>query len=138
MHENKESKVSMLLNKNKVLNDHLKKIKEETNSSNLQIDYIERNRKSRIFEISRLSFVKNEDLVDLAVKVITKGDTKVGEGNIESTRRMKKNDNNNNIIQGSTLVRYIDKINYMFKDKKILAEANFNSVHANIKKKTSS
>ena len=62
------SKVRLLLNENKVLNDQLKEMKEETNSSNLQLDYIERNLKSRKVEISGVPFVKNENVVDLAVK----------------------------------------------------------------------
>ena len=61
----------MLLNENKVLNDQMKEMK-ETIISNLQIDNIERNLKSRNGEISGVPFVKIKNVIDLAVKVITK------------------------------------------------------------------
>ena len=44
---------------------------------------------------------------------MTKGDPKLSEGDIESARRMKENDNNNDIIQGSILVRF-KNINQIF------------------------
>ena len=91
----------MLFNENKVLNQQMK---EQTNSTNLQIDYIERNLKSRNFEISGVPLVKNENVVDLAVKVMTKVDFQLSEEDIESAKKIKKKDNNNDLIQGTILV----------------------------------
>ena len=57
-----------MVNENKVLNDQLKDIKEETTGLNLQIDYLERNLKGKNVEIIGVPFLKNENVVDLAVK----------------------------------------------------------------------
>ena len=121
----KIDKIEMLMDKNKELSDQLKEMKEETSSSNLQIDYIERNLKSRNVETSGVPYVQNENVFDLAVKVMTKVDPQLRGDDIESVRRIKKKGNNNDIIQGSILVRFknINKINYIFRKKKILAEA---------------
>ena len=86
-----------MLNENKVLNDQLKEMKEETNSSNMQLDCIKRNLKTRNIEISWFPFVNNENVVDQAVKVMTKVDPQLSEEDIESARRLKKKDKNNDI-----------------------------------------
>ena len=137
-HENKQlkGKVNMLMDKNKELSDQLKEMKEETSSSNLQIDYIERNLKSRNVEISGVPYVQNENVFDLAMKVITKIDPHMRGDDIEYVRRLKKKGNNKDIIQGSILVRFknINKRNYIFRNKKNLAEAKLNSEDTNITK----
>ena len=74
----------------KAVHDELKKIKREINSSNLQIDYIERNLKRRNVEISGVSFVKNANVVDLAVNVMTKVDSQLSEEDIESAKKKNK------------------------------------------------
>ena len=95
MDESKElkDKVSMLVNESqKVLNDQLKDMKEETTSLSSQIDSLERNLKDKNVEIIGEPFVKNENVVDLAVKVMTNVDPQLSEKFIDSARRLMKKD----------------------------------------------
>ena len=90
MHESKElqGKVSMLVNTNKVSNDQLQDMKEENTSLSSQVDYLERNLKGQNLEIIGVPFVKNENVVDLAVKVMTTVDLQLSEEDIDSARRL--------------------------------------------------
>ena len=92
MDESKElkGKVSRLVNENKVLNDQLKDMKEETSSLSSQLDYLERNPKGKNVEVSGVHFEKNENVVDLDVKIMTNVDPQLSEEDIYSARRLMK------------------------------------------------
>ena len=72
--ENKElkNKICSLLSENKQLHDQLEKTEGDTTRSNLELNYIGRNLKSKNVEISRESLKKYENTMELAVKVIKK------------------------------------------------------------------
>ena len=61
----------------------MKELKKEVSSSSLQLDYIERNLISRNVEITGVQFLKNENIVDVAVKVMKKVDSQLCEEDIE-------------------------------------------------------
>ena len=52
----------------------MKELKKEISNSSLQLDYIERNLKSNNVEIIRVPILNNENVVDVAVKVMKKVD----------------------------------------------------------------
>ena len=138
IHESKElkSKVTMLVKENKILNDQLNDMKEETTSLSSQVDFLERNLKGKNLEIVGVPFVKNENVGDLAVKVLTNIDPQLSKEDIESARRLMKKDKNNVTIYGPILARFknIGKRNYIFRNKKNLAEARPNLVNGSVKK----
>lgn len=70
-------------------------MKKEVSSSSLQLDYIERNLKSRNVEITGMQFIKNESIVYVAVKVMKKVNSHLCEEDIKSTRQLVKKDNKN-------------------------------------------
>ena len=110
-------------------------MEEETTSLRSQVDYLERNLKGKNLEIIGVPFVKNENVLDLAVKVMTNIDPQLSEENIDSARRLMKKDKNNVTIYGPILVRFknIGKRNYISR-KKNLAAARLNLVNDNVKK----
>ena len=59
---------------NERLNVQMKELKKEISNSSLQLDYIERNLKSNNVEIIRVPILNNENVVDVAVKVMKKVD----------------------------------------------------------------
>ena len=63
-------------------------MKEGTTSLSSQKDYLEINLKGKNVEISRVPFVKIENVVDLAVKVMTTVDLQLSEEDIDSARRL--------------------------------------------------
>ena len=138
IHESKElkSKVTMLVKENKMLNDQLNDMKEETTSLSSQVDFLERNLKGKNLEIVGVPFVKNENVGDLALKVLTNIDPQLSKEDIESARRLMKKDKNNVTIYGPILARFknIGKRNYIFRNKKNLAEARPNLVNGSVKK----
>ena len=138
IHESKElkSKVTMLVKENKILNDQLNDMKEETTSLSSQVDFLERNLKGKNLEIVGVPFVKNENVGDLALKVLTNIDPQLNKEDIESARRLMKKDKNNVTIYGPILARFknIGKRNYIFRNKKNLAEARPNLVNGSVKK----
>lgn len=138
IHESKElkSKVTMLVKENKILNDQLNDMKEETTSLSSQVDFLERNLKGKNLEIVGVPFVKNENVGDLALKVLTNIDPQLSKEDIESARRLMKKDKNNVTIYGPILARFknIGKRNYIFRNKKNLAEARPNLVNGSVKK----
>ena len=138
IHESKElkSKVTMLVKENKILNDQLNDMKEETTSLSSQVDFLERNLKGKNLEIVGVPFVKNENVGDLALKVLTNIDPQLSKEDIESARRLMKKDKNNVTIYGPILARFknIGKRKYIFRNKKILAEARPNLVNGSVKK----
>ena len=73
----------MVKSENDRLKVQIKEMKKDISNSSLQLDYIERNLKSRNVEISRVPFVKNEKVVDVAVKVMKKVDPELCEEDIE-------------------------------------------------------
>ena len=138
IHESKElkSKVTMLVKENKILNDQLNDMKEETTSLSSQVDFLERNLKGKNLEIVGVPFVKNENVGDLALKVLTNIDPQLSKEDIESARRLMKKDKNYVTIYGPILARFknIGKRNYIFRNKKNLAEARPNLVNGSVKK----
>ena len=72
----------MVKSENDRLKVQIKEMKKDISNSSLQLDYIERNLKSRNVEISRVPFVKNEKVVDVAVKVMKKVDPELCEEDI--------------------------------------------------------
>ena len=68
-------------------------MKEETTSLSSQLDYLKRNLKGKNLEIIGVAFVENENVLDLAVKVITNIDHQLSEEYIDSARRLLKKDN---------------------------------------------
>ena len=86
IHESKElkSKVTMLVKENKILNDQLNDMKEETTSLSSQVDFLERNLKGKNLEIVGVPFVKNENVGDLALKVLTNIDPQLSKEDIDS------------------------------------------------------
>ena len=129
----KEVKVFKL--ENERLNVQMKEMKKEISSSSLQLDYIERNLKSKNVEIIGVPILKNENVVDVAVKVMKKVDPQLCEEDIESARRLVKKDKKNEVTKSSILVRFknINKKNYVYTNRKNLVKANFSSVDPNIK-----
>ena len=129
----KEVKVFKL--ENERLNVQMKEMKKEISSSSLQLDYIERNLKSKNVEIIGVPILKNENVVDVAVKVMKKLDPQLCEEDIESARRLVKKDKKNEVTKSSILVRFknINKKNYVYNNKKNLVKAKFSSVDPNIK-----
>ena len=138
VNQNKEltDKVSKLVDENKVVKKQLKDIKEDNNILSSQVDFLERNLKGKNVEISGVPFTKNEKVIDLAVKVMTKVDSQLREGDIKYARRLIKKDSNNATIYGPILVRFknISQRNYVFKNKKYLAEAKLEKVINGAKK----
>ena len=120
---------------NERLNVRLKEMKKEVSNSSLQLDYIERNLKSRNVEISGVPFMKNENVVDVAMKVMKKVDPLLCKEDIESARQLVKKDNTNEVIKSSILVRFknINKRNYIYSNKKNLAKAKISSLDDGIK-----
>merc|ERR1712096_147870 len=110
--------------------------KEETTSLCSQVDFLERNLKGKNLEIVGVPFVKNENVGDLALKVLTNIDPQLNKEYIESARRLMKKDKNNVTIYGPILARFknIGKRNYIFRNKKNLAEARPNLVNGSVKK----
>ena len=88
-----------------MLNDQLKDMKEETTSFSSQVDYLERNLKGKNVEIIVLSFLKNENVVDLDVKLTTNTDPQLSKKKIDYARRLMKKDKNNITIYGPILAR---------------------------------
>ena len=88
MHGTKESKgkVSMLVNENRVLSDQLKDIEEETTSLSSQVDYLEWNLKGKNLEVIVVHFLKNENVIDLAVKAMINIDPQLSEEDIDSAK----------------------------------------------------
>lgn len=132
LNQNKDlsDKVSKLVDEKKVMESQLKSIKEEKNGLSSQVDFLERNLKGKNLEISGVPFTKNEKVIDLAVKVVTNIDSKIKEGDIEYARRLMKKDRNGATKYGPILVRFknIDQRNYLFKNKKYLAQAKLQDV----------
>ena len=80
----------MLLNKNKMLHNQLEKIKENSSRLNLQLDYIGWNVKSKNVKITGVPLEKEENTMQLAVKVMKKIDPQISMDNVKSARRLKK------------------------------------------------
>ena len=70
-------------------------MKKEISNSSIQLDYIGKNLKSRNVEIIGVPIVKNEKVVDVAVKVMKKVDPQLCEEDIEWVERLVKKDNEN-------------------------------------------
>ena len=90
--ENMKKEVKVFKLENERLNVQMKEMKKEISSSSLQLDYIERNLKSKNVEIIGVPILKNENVVDVAVKVMKKVDPQLCEEDIESARRLVKKD----------------------------------------------
>lgn len=133
--ENIKKEVKFVKLNNERLNVQLKEMKKEVSNSSLQLDYIERNLKSRNVEITGVPFMKNENVVDVAMKVMKKVDPLLCEEDIESARLLVKKDNKNEVIKSSILVRFknINKRNYIYSSKKNLAKAKISSLDDGIK-----
>ena len=71
----------------------MKELKKEISNSSLQLDYIERNLKSNNVEIIRVPILNNENVVDVAVKVMKKVDPQLWEEDIELAKRLVEKDN---------------------------------------------
>ena len=65
-------------------------MEEETTSLRSQVDYLERNLKGKNLEIIGVPFVKNENVVDLAVKVMTNIDPQLSKEDIGPAIRLMK------------------------------------------------
>ena len=133
--ENIKKEVKFFKLENERLNFQMKEVKKEISNSSLQLDYIERNLKSRNVEIIGVPIVKNENVVNVAVKVMKKVDPQLCENDIESAKQLVKKDKKNEVTKSSILVRFknINKRNYVYNNKKNLAKAKFSSIDDNIK-----
>ena len=83
---------------------------------------MERNLKGKNLEISRVPFKENENVVDLAVKVVNNIDSELSQDDIDYARRFMKKDYNNAVTYGLILVGFksMSKIYFIFRKKKTL------------------
>ena len=136
--QNKEltEKVSKLVDENQVIKGQLKGMNKDNNSLTSQVDFLERNLKGKNVEICGVPFVKNENVVDLAVKVIKNVDSEFVQDDIDYARRLIKKDNNNVVTYGPVLVRFksMSKRNYIYRKKKNLKDVKLNLVNDGHKK----